>query len=514
MAIRLEAVLVLLQEKLASLNLNPSYLDNARPIERQVVADLYKTIVKMDKQDYLEVDESDELYDASQTSDDFEAVLEDEEDRGVEGFEPEYIDRVLDFQDAYPHYSFKTLNHQFPRVKYPIYLSRFREYRAQKGTKREKFREISKFCKDTFDTARASGCIVHDRTVKMWAMCKAREVQLIGFKASHSWIARWKTAYRIRSRKIVRFITFRNMRRREEIENAALELIVEHMDQIHGRFDPSEVFNSDQSGFTYIVHTNRTLSYVGERDTIANVQASGPLTHSYTIQPLLNMDGVLVGKLFVNLKESEGVFGPQVAATLPRYSNLYITCSSSGKLTKTLAREWVQKVFAEALNRLHDNKAVIYIDSWTGHKDEALYNIAGKNVTVKVFPEGSTSLVQPLDLYCFRQWKDFAKRLTEHCLLYNFRIDQRADILRMQSLIYNQFQHPAFRPMWLCGWRLAGFEVPHVEFKSLSEMLFTFDGDCVTSECILMPFIRCVYCTNVFCAECFYMKYHFCNAPQ
>ena len=394
MAIRLEAVLVLLQEKLASLNLDPSYSNNARPIERQVVADLYKTITKMDKQDYLEVDESDELFDASQSSEDFEAVLEDEQDHGVEGFEPAYIDRVLDFQEANPGFSFQTIRHHFPRVKFPVYLTRFREYRSQKGTQREKFREISKYCKESFDSARASGCIVHDRAVKMWALQKAREVQLTGFKASHSWIAKWKTAYRIRSRRIVRFVTFRNMRRREEIENEALQLIVEHMDQIYGKFDPSEVFNSDQSGFTYIVHTNRTLSHVGERDTIAQVQASGPLTHSYTIQPLLNMDGVLVGKLLVNLKEEEGVFGPVIATTLSRYPNLYITCSNSGKLTKALAREWVRNVFGEALNRLHDNKAVIYIDSWTGHKDEELYKIRGKNVTVKVFPEGSTSLVQ------------------------------------------------------------------------------------------------------------------------
>ena len=62
MAIRLEpTVLVLLQEKLASLNLNSNFGCNARPVERQVVIDLYRTNQKMDKQDYLEVDESELL---------------------------------------------------------------------------------------------------------------------------------------------------------------------------------------------------------------------------------------------------------------------------------------------------------------------------------------------------------------------------------------------------------------------------------------------------------------------
>ena len=35
----------------------------------------------------------------------FEAVLEDEQDHGDEGFEPAYIDRVLDFQAAHPKFS-------------------------------------------------------------------------------------------------------------------------------------------------------------------------------------------------------------------------------------------------------------------------------------------------------------------------------------------------------------------------------------------------------------------------
>lgn len=514
MTIRLEAVLVLLQEKFASLNLNPVLGQNAHPIERQVAADLYKTIQKLDKQDYLEVDESDELYDASGQSEDFEPEVGDYEEQSHEEFSSDYIDRVLAYVDAHPAFSFATIKNQFPRVKFPAYLVRFREYKRRQGTQREKFRAVSKFCKETFDAARASGCIVHDRTVKMWALQKARELQLAGFKASHSWIARFKTAHRIASRKIFRFVTYRNWRRREEIEDAAAALIVDHMDSIHGKFDPTEVFNTDQSGFNYLVHTNRTLSYIGERNTFVQVQAAGPLTHSYTIQPLLNMNGQFVGKLYINLKETDGVFGPLVAATMPQYPNLYITCSKSGKLTKDLASEWVQNVFSEALKQLHDNKVVLYIDSWGGHTDESLYSIPNKSVTVKVFPEGSTSLIQPLDLYCFHQWKDFAKRLTEHCLLYNFRIEQRADILRMHSLIYNQFKHHAFRPMWLYGWRRAGFEVPEIEFSSLAEMLFIFDGDCSTPACILMPFIRCIYCTKVLCAECFFLNYHYCNDQQ
>ena len=61
--------------------------------------------------------------------------------------------------------------------------------------------------------------------------------------------------------------------------------------------------------------------------------------------------------------------------------------------------------------------------------------------------------------------------------LCNFGVIKRVDILRMQSLIYNRFQHPAFRPMWLCGWRIAGFEALDMEFLGSPEMKFTFNDD-------------------------------------
>ena len=50
-------------------------------------------------------------------------------------------------------------------------------------------------------------------------------------------------------------------------------------------------------------------------------------------------------------------------------------------------------------------------------------------------------------------------------------------------MIYNQFQHPAFRPTWLCGWYLAGFEALDIEFMGSPEMLFAFNDDGTTPEC-------------------------------
>ena len=79
-----------------------------------------------------------------------------------------------------------------------------------------------------------------------------------------------------------------------------------------------------------------------------------------------------------------------------------MTCSQSGELSKLLVREWSQKVFPHEVSRLHSESAVLYVDSWGGHKASELYESPGATITVKVSPEGATSIVQPLDVYCFQ----------------------------------------------------------------------------------------------------------------
>ena len=93
------------------------------------------------------------------------------------------------------------------------------------------------------------------------------------------------------------------------MKEAVKALLDDYVETVRPHFDPSDVFNTDQSGFNYIVHTNRTLSHTGERTTFGAVNNVNALTHSYTIQPILNMNGELVRKLYVNLQEKHGRFG-------------------------------------------------------------------------------------------------------------------------------------------------------------------------------------------------------------
>ena len=53
------------------------------------------------------------------------------------------------------------------------------------------------------------------------------------------------------------------------------------------------VFNTNQSGFNYEMHTGKTLAVKGLSEITALVQSEGATTHSYTIQPMIRTDGTL-----------------------------------------------------------------------------------------------------------------------------------------------------------------------------------------------------------------------------
>jgi hypothetical protein len=115
-------------------------------------------------------------------------------------------------------------------------------------------------------------------------------------------------------------------------------------------FADDDVYNSDQSGFSKEIHSGRTLEFQGERHVEATVQSTSATTHSYTIQPTISKSGRLLSPLFVILQEPTGKFGPRVKKELFRAPNIYVTASTSGKLTKDL-RIWFKDVFFLMLAR-------------------------------------------------------------------------------------------------------------------------------------------------------------------
>jgi len=107
------------------------------------------------------------------------------------------------------------------------------------------------------------------------------------------------------------------------------------------------------------LHAGRTLAYKGTKRIESVVQSKTAVTHSYTIQPIVSADDMLLSPLFIVLKEVSGTFGPRVQETMFMAPNIFVRVSKSGKLTSDYFKIWLQNVFF--LNV--EPKSVLLLDS-------------------------------------------------------------------------------------------------------------------------------------------------------
>ena len=88
---------------------------------------------------------------------------------------------------------------------------------------------------------------------------------------------------------------------------------------------------------------------------------------------------------------------------------------------------------------------LLLVDSWSAFKDTdgMERNIpVGHEFIPKLIPEGTTPLVQTLDVYGFRIIKAFMRRFTDWIVMYSVdvQIYQRNSVIRLVSLTYKQYQ--------------------------------------------------------------------------
>ena len=92
---------------------------------------------------------------------------------------------------------------------------------------------------------------------------------------------------------------------------------------------------------------------------------------------------------------------------------------------------------------------------WSGNKDEEvlLEAFGGNDVDLKIIPPKITKYAQLLDVYFFRKYKVYAKRITDFIKVRSSnmqsKLDERLFIMKLHSVIYNQLSAEGYRPM-LC----------------------------------------------------------------
>lgn len=440
------------------------------------------------------------------------------EDQAVEAYEPlvnnitneffeyDYMKKVIDFVDSGRH-SFTSIQHRFRRVKDQRYISRFRSYLTNLGTAREKYIKIANYVWEKFKLSREQHRAVHDIDLRRWALEKGRELELASFKASTWWVNSFKKNNRIVSRRVTKFVSFRHIETVEEIENSAAILHVQLQNDVYPKFTHDQIFNTDQTGYNYEMTRDRTMDLIGARQVHVQVMNTFATSHSYTIQPLVSMDGKLLPKLMIVLQEKDGQFGPQVQRALQKPPNVFLTCSRSGKVDTNILKQWTENCFAPFVNK----QACLIVDSFSSHRNRELFLIPDKDIDVRIIPPGATSIMQPLDVFFFRQWKSFTKRFTDRVLIdgLDIPLHERNVIISLHALIHNQFRSPRFSAMIKYAWKKSGFPVEVEMFDHPDNVIFdTLLETCSLTNCKSSSFILCSWCQKHFCL------FHFIRPPH
>ena len=89
---------------------------------------------------------------------------------------------------------------------------------------------------------------------------------------------------------------------------------------------------------------------MGEKTIKGRVKSMNTVTHSYTIMAIISMAGALVGPVFICLQEPTGRLGPRVQSSIYRATNIHVTCSESGKLTKSHIQCWTEEVLYPSIS--------------------------------------------------------------------------------------------------------------------------------------------------------------------
>ena len=491
--------------------LNSMDLPSSRQLnqrEREIAQKILSLVKNLEEATISEIIEDEELVTlSSEEETEAEVVFEPLQGPDNEFFPLEYIKQVVDFKES-GNYSFSTIQHRFRRVRHPIYLSRFQEYLRNMGTVREKYHMVSAYVWERFQQSRTMNRAVHDLDIRRWALEKSRELRLDSFRGSHWWVNEFKKRNKIVSRRVTNFISYRHEVQQDEIEQSALVFTGEINTEIIPNFSPDEIFNTDQSGFQYEMHRDRTLAMVGQRSVEVRVENTRARTHSYTIQPMISMSGKLLSPMMLVLQETTGSFGPMVGPSLPQPPNVYITCTRSGKVELPTLQEWKHRCFLPNVG----DRACLLLDSFSSHRSQNAFTANGKEVAVRFIPPGTTSLIQPLDVFFFRQWKAFVKRFSDRVLLDNLFLDlhSRHNVIKLHVLIHNQFSAPIFQPMIRTAWLKSGYSLSDEMFDHPDRTIFDVElEECSKDDCSRSAFIQCAHCRTILCLSHFFTSLHF-----
>lgn len=253
-------------------------------------------------------------------------------------------------------------------------------------------------------------------------------------------------------------------------------------------------------GLQLEIPPGRTLTIRGTKKVIRRVQRINATTHSYTVHIQMNASGKLPPKLPIVLYEPAGM--PKRARDeFENYHNLHVYWSKSGLMGAEIAKQWMQDVFLDVVER----NSVLIIDSWTGYKQMMqMPQIAQKKLKIIQLPPKTTGRLQPADVYFNRPFKNMFRQLCNRVRWQHndFIMTKRENILMIMDMLWYQFKAPRFEDFLKYSWYRAGYFEEHPPgFQTPVQFCLGFKGyvKCEVDHCIHFCSLKCAYCGQHFC---------------
>ncbi|CAF3871051.1 unnamed protein product, partial [Rotaria sp. Silwood1] len=228
--------------------------------------------------EYENEDDKNTFYDdnSSGADDEWDSKDNERERHDLSDYSLEYMKEVVAYTDAKDssgkrRRSWKSVHEKYKRIPAQTYISRFRKYLEQQGTKRQKIQKVDEMVFQMFVEAREKNLMVHDVDIQRWGLKVAKDMKLNEFHASDGWVKNFKGRHDFYTRS--------------------------------SHFRSSQILNTDQVGIEKEVHSTRTLSFGGEKKTFGAVASKHATTHSYTVQPIISLDGKQIGPILLCLQE-------------------------------------------------------------------------------------------------------------------------------------------------------------------------------------------------------------------
>lgn len=255
-------------------------------------------------------------------------------------------------------------------------------------------------------------------------------------------------------------------------------------------------------GLQLEVTSGRTLTIAGTKKVIRVAQRKNATTHSYTVQITLNASGILPPKLAIVMYEPGDL--PQYFYDLVgSFDNLEIYWSKSGWMGKEIAKSWMKEFFLALIN---EEGNILIIDSWVGYKEmKSMPEVAQKKLRFEVLPAGSTSILQPADVFFNRTFKNYIRMISDRVRWRHehYVLSVRRNLLTLLDLVHNQFKAPRYVEFLKYSWYRAGYFSEHpAKFETPVQFCLQFKGyikcerdGCNNNYC----FMRCSYCELYLC---------------